>query len=247
MSSQDPKGERPARFKMPAHPTAKALPCVEEIFEFAGTRLSLRKPREPDDLLDLEEVHQAFEHDEYMPYWASLWASAKFLARHVLSQHLPIRPGARALELGCGLGLPGLAALAAGYDVTFSDYDETAIWFAAENAERNGFANYRTTAIDWRDPPDERFELILGSDLIYEARNCEPLVHALTKLLAPGGTALAADQNRPYAEEFKRALVKAGMRWREIGVGPDLEVEAEVKCTIYVITCGDEAGRTRSC
>ena len=44
-------------------------------------------------------------------------------------------PGLEALEIGCGLGLPGIAALAKGLRVIFTDYDATALHSAAWNGD----------------------------------------------------------------------------------------------------------------
>ena len=82
----------------------------------------------------------------------------------------------RVLEVGCGLGLAGIACLARGLTVTFSDVDETALSFAAANARLNGFTDgFRTIPLDFRAPPEgERYPVVIGSDLMYEARLVEP-------------------------------------------------------------------------
>src|SRR5688572_5483546 len=85
----------------------------------------LERPSESDRLLDHPAVHSAFERDEYMPYWADLWPAARMLAKVVRRE--PWTPGAEALEIGCGLGLPGIAALSRGLKVTFTDYDACAL------------------------------------------------------------------------------------------------------------------------
>ena len=57
--------------------------------------------------------------------------------RHHLIVRAVKRSGAvlqRALEVGCGLGLPGIVALSMGLQVTFSDYDACALRFAADEA-----------------------------------------------------------------------------------------------------------------
>src|SRR5262245_54921932 len=77
----------------------------------------MRRPDATDRLLDHPSVQAAFAADEYMPYWADLWPAARMLAKAVLREDW--RPGLEALEIGCGLGLPGLAALARGLRVTF--------------------------------------------------------------------------------------------------------------------------------
>src|SRR3954468_16519739 len=76
---------------------------VEEVVGIGGRDLALLRPRDAEALLSEE----AFEHAEFLPYWAELWPSAPGLARARASRALH---GARTLELGCGLGLPSLAA-----------------------------------------------------------------------------------------------------------------------------------------
>ena len=47
------------------------------------------------------------------PYWCRVWPSALMLAA-ALTQHPELVRGRRVLELGCGLGLCGIAAAKAG-------------------------------------------------------------------------------------------------------------------------------------
>src|SRR5687767_172820 len=98
------------------------------------------KPGGSDDLLAHPAVRAAFAADEYLPYWADLWPAARMLAKAVLAEPWPA--GLTVLEVGCGLGLPGIAALARGLHVIFSDYDATAVRFAADNARLNGFTGF---------------------------------------------------------------------------------------------------------
>src|SRR5689334_16345957 len=106
-------------FIMPETDPEAIGPTTVDIVRLGDHVLKLARPKEPGRLLDLETVAQAYDKDEYMPYWAALWPVAKWLGRDILSMTWP--KGTRALELGCGLGLPGLAALKAGMHVTFSD------------------------------------------------------------------------------------------------------------------------------
>jgi predicted nicotinamide N-methyase len=118
----------------------------------------------------------------------------------------------KVLEVGCGLGLAGIACLARGLEVTFSDVDETALAFAAANARLNGFSRgFRTVPIDFRCPPDDmKYPVVIGSDLMYEERLVNPLVGLLAAVLAPGGVCLIADPDRTAARVFKWKLQEAG-------------------------------------
>src|SRR6267142_1411292 len=127
----------------------------------------IERPAKSDQLIDHPAVHSAFAADEYLPYWADLWPASRMLGKAILREPWP--PGTEALEIGCGLGLPGIVALSVGLRVTFSDYDPCALRFAADNTRLNGFNDFRTVQLDWRNPPAElRMPVLLASDLIYE-------------------------------------------------------------------------------
>jgi predicted nicotinamide N-methyase len=171
---------------------------VEEVVAIAGHDLALLRPRDTDALLDEE----AFEHDEFLPYWAELWPSALALARMVAARALH---GARTLELGCGLGLPSLAAALAGGRVLATDWSPDAVAMTARNAERNGLF-VDTLVCSWTAPEPllelGPWDLVLASDVLYEARNGDALAPLLPRLLAPHGQVWLADPGRPAAEAF---------------------------------------------
>ena len=70
------------------------------------------------------------------------------------------------------------------------------------NAERNGVL-LRLARVRWSEPnPLLRaapWDLVLGADLLYEARNAEQLAELLPEL---GGEVLLAEPGRPYAKEL---------------------------------------------
>ncbi len=178
----------------------------------ADRTFEIVRPDQSDQLLDHPAVRAAFSRDEYMPYWADLWPAARMLAKALFQQTWP--KGLHALEIGCGLGLPGIAALAQGMHVTFSDYDRTALHYAAKNARLNGFTDFELLPLDWHRPPEGlRVPLLLGSDLIYEVRNVVPLVGLIKRLLAPDGTCLLTDQDRIPAHVLRETLMAEGMAY----------------------------------
>jgi predicted nicotinamide N-methyase len=174
---------------------------IEEVVSIAGRDLRLLRPRDSEALLD----EHAFEHEEYLPYWAELWPSALALARTVAPRALH---GARTLELGCGLGLPSIVAALAGGRVLATDWSPEAVAATARNAERND-APLETLVCSWTAPEPllERgpWQLVLASDVLYEARNGEALLPLLPLLLAPRGEIWLADPGRVAAERFLAA------------------------------------------
>jgi predicted nicotinamide N-methyase len=181
----------------------------EQVF-VEGRTYFIDRPAKSDHLIDHPAVRSAFAADEYLPYWADLWPAARMLAKVILREKWA--PGMEALEIGCGLGLPGIAALSVGLQVTFSDYDPTALRFAADNSLLNGFDNFRTLRLDWRAPPrDMHFPVVLASDLVYELRNVEPLVNLIKTVLAPCGVCLMTDQDRVPSLAMREALTDSGL------------------------------------
>jgi predicted nicotinamide N-methyase len=171
---------------------------VAEELTFGATGVSLLRPREPEELLDEE----AFENDEFIPYWAELWPAGL-----ALSRALPERlDGLRVVDLGCGLGVPALVAATRGADVTAVDWAADAIALLADNADRNGLVLDLVQA-DWRSFTGA-FDLVLAADLLYEQRNADALLDVLPRL-AP--EVLLAEPGRPHAAGF---FDRARADWR---------------------------------
>jgi predicted nicotinamide N-methyase len=162
---------------------------------------TLLLPTEPDAFLEQLEDFETSDQPHFAdPYWAKLWPAAINLAATLVRRPFP--PGTRVLELGCGSGLVGLAALASGLDVTFTDYVPKAIELALENAARNGYAGGRGRVLDWRDPPHQQWPVILAADVTYDRTHNAFLLNVLDRMLAGGGIAWFGDSGRGPAEEF---------------------------------------------
>jgi predicted nicotinamide N-methyase len=157
------------------------------------------RPRDAEELLDEE----TFDADEFLPYWAELWPSGVALARELAGHDLT---GKRVIELGCGLGLPAVAAALAGAEVVASDWSEEALAFAALNARRNG-ATIETVRSSWASPEPflDRgpWDLVLAADLLYERRDVPTLSRLLQGL---GSDALVATPERPAVPDFLESI-----------------------------------------
>lgn len=184
--------------------------CSEQI-TVAGVTLELERPVDPEELLDVE----AFDDDEFMPYWAELWPAGLALA-----EELPADlAGVRVVELGCGLGVPSLVAAARGAQVTAVDWAADAIELLRRNAVSNELL-LRPVRADWR-AFDGAFDLALAADVLYERRNVDPLA-ALVLDLAP--RSLVALAGRPYEREFLERVGKHA-RVREHGKVARIELD----------------------
>jgi predicted nicotinamide N-methyase len=178
------------------------LDLVEERLELGPWELTLLRPRQAEALLD----EDAFEHEEFLPYWAELWKSGPALAEEVVAREVR---GLRIVELGCGLGVPSLAASLAGAEVLATDWSPTAIALLEENARRND-VRLETAIVAWAhaDALVERapWDLVLAADVLYERRNVDELLELLPRL---GSTVLLADPGRPHAKTFFAEAARA--------------------------------------
>ncbi len=96
--------------------------------------------------------------------------------------------------------MPSLVAAARGAQVTAVDWADEAVELLRENACRNRL-RLRVERRDWREPWQERFDLALAADVLYERRNVQPVLARLREL-AP--EALLALAGRPYEQELLR-------------------------------------------
>jgi predicted nicotinamide N-methyase len=185
-------------------PVAPLLEVRLERLTLDGGHVHLVRPA---DWRALREAEKAAGRD--VPYWAVPWPSGKALARAVAVE--PPAAGARVLELGCGLGLPSVAAARAGATVLATDGSADAVVFAAHTLALNDVRG-DVAAATWQQAADglatEPWDLVLAADVLYRRDNVDALLRLLPRLLAPGGEAWIADPGRSGAEEFLPAAKK---------------------------------------
>lgn len=220
----------------------KALgPLLQEQVILGSQTFAMWRPAEPDRLLEHPATVEAFGQDEYMPYWCDLWPVSRMLAKAILQADW--KPGSTVLEVGCGLGMAGVAALSRGMQVVFSDYDATALRFAAANALHQGYRQFELLPLNWCEPPARQFPIIIGADLLYEMRSVAPVIGLLDKMLAPHGVAWITDQDRTPSTLWRKSLRDQGFVYETVVLhagqpaGPG-QTARRVKGTLYQIRRG---------
>jgi predicted nicotinamide N-methyase len=178
---------------------------VEERIALPIGEVALARPRDSEELI----TEEGFEREEFLPYWAELWTSAVALADDVSRRSLR---GASVLELGCGLGLPRIAAALAGGHVLATDWSHDAVRATAANAKLNE-VDVESARVAWATPDlllaRAPWRYILASDVLYEPRNVEQLLELLPRLVDKTGRILIADPGRRPADDFL-ARARAG-------------------------------------
>ncbi|HRH65310.1 MAG TPA: methyltransferase domain-containing protein [Bacteroidia bacterium] len=166
------------------------------------------------DYLFNELIKKGEEHpdvqDERIPYWADLWPSAIVLAQYLVSASV-IHPKMNVLEIGCGLGLPGIVAGKLGANVALTDYLPEPLIFAKHNWDLNNSSPAVCKILDWRNPvPSFAADLVLAADVAYESSAFTDLTNAFRVLIKPGGELVMTEPNRAYAQSFFNDLKVEG-------------------------------------
>lgn len=126
------------------------------------------------------------------PFWVKIWDASVALADMVA--RLPLKPGVRVLEVGAGLGITGVVAAAFGCNVTITDIEEDILDFSRLSAVINGCTTVSHARLDWLAPSAalNGFDMILGSEVLFNERFFLPLLNVFKQLLAPDGVVYLA-------------------------------------------------------
>ena len=161
------------------------------------------------------------------PLFGLLWPSGSHLAARLGAR--TVAKGDRILEIGCGLGLASLVAHRAGADVTASDCHPLAGRFLAHNLVLNDLGPMKYRHGQWpgvvlpRDAIDERapaivhgeFDLIIGSDVLYERDERGQLADFIARLAARVAEVWIVDPNRGNRSAFHKNMARHGFRMQE--------------------------------
>ena len=170
-----------------------------------------------EELLKRTQDRPAELERDLCPYFGVVWPAARALAEE-MARRGPALAGKSVLEIGCGLALPALVAAKHGARVTATDLHPDVPAFLARNRELNdvGPGALEYLELDWRTAElPRRFELVVGSDILYEAGHPAPVAHALAAHVAPGGSILLADPARAYLQACLDELARLGFRGRD--------------------------------
>lgn len=145
--------------------------------------------------------------------FGQLWPASQVLAKAV--KHIGIK-NRRIIELGCGLGLPSLLLQSRGADITASDYHPLSEPFLDYNATLNQLPAIPYLDLPW-DTEHEvgRFDLIIGSDILYERNHAQLLTSLIERIAARKSKVLISCPGRGYRNSFTRSLEAQGFELTE--------------------------------
>jgi predicted nicotinamide N-methyase len=190
---------------------------IEESLALGPLRIPFTRVKDPNRVLDQvcaeEDTREKStgerrkDNDLHLPYWAELWDSSIGVGHWLVQANLPPR---RVLDLGCGMGLAGTVAAAMGHGVLLVDIETPALLFARLNTLSYP-RRVRARQLNWQtDRLGDRFDLILGADVLYERAQWEYLEPFWREHLAPDGVVLLGEPGRGTGDLFGEWIARQG-------------------------------------
>ncbi|KAM7354465.1 histidine protein methyltransferase 1 homolog [Cochliomyia hominivorax] len=198
--------------------TQKMIVDVKISYMVSGFLLEDIKDNDNSDL-DIKKAEE--QHSDLIPGvyegGAKIWECTDDLLNYLAENFNADRwEKARVLDLGCGSGLLGIYAFVKGAKVTFQDYNKDVLEkITLPNVILNSISpkeneedeetydierveeNTRFFSGDWKKwsestKNDEKFDIILTSETIYNPQNHQKLLNCIYDKLKPNGVALVA-------------------------------------------------------
>lgn len=154
-----------------------------------------------------------------------LWPSGRQLAAHMGGRRT--MAGERILEVGCGLALASMVCHRRGADITASDAHPLALSFLMDNLRLNDLPPLTYRHGDWTADPDKvihdlhpvvrgRFDVIMGSDVLYERDEAGDLPRFIERHAMPHAEVVIVDPNRSNRAPFIRRMAVLGFAVTEL-------------------------------
>ncbi|MDB6061162.1 MAG: methyltransferase protein [Verrucomicrobiaceae bacterium] len=143
------------------------------------------------------------------PIFGMVWPAGLVLAEIMSTYNIS---QLKILELGCGLGFASLIINARGGNITASDHHPLTETFMTENSRINSFPSIRYQACDWSNPITTlgKFDLIIGSDLLYEPHHPELLARFINLHANKATQIIIVNPKRRQQANFKRRMTTLG-------------------------------------
>lgn len=193
-------------------------PTLTRTLNIAGKVFVIEAIRNLDEAIDIlcesmspEDQMDPFAED-LCPYFGILWQGSIGLAEY-LGEHPDLVKNKTVLELGCGLGLPSLVATHLGGEVLATDFHPDVEEYFMRNCRHSSIhCDYKR--MNWREERcnSQKFDVVIGSDVLYESRHPGEVARGLMKFCNPGGTIVLSDPGRNYLQQFITAMNNEGIK-----------------------------------
>ena len=155
------------------------------------------------------------------PIFGVIWPSSLVLAHFISDYNTQSK---RILEVGCGMALSSLLLNKQHADITATDYHPEANKFLKRNALLNQDSAIAFEQVNWADTADKLglFDLIIGSDLLYEDNHIELLANFIEAHANPTCEVIIVDPGRGRKN-------KLSSRMKAFGFSSSQQIPAHTK------------------
>jgi predicted nicotinamide N-methyase len=181
-----------------------------QTIEFGDNDIHLRTLRDRQQFSD--DLHLAADVgicSASWPLFGVVWESSEILARLMVAKDIH---GLSVLEVGCGIGLASLVLNQRQGNITATDHHPEVGPFLRANTDLNGLPPITFVRAGWCDESTElgRFDLIIGSDLLYEPANDELLSGFIDRHTNRHCEIIIVDPGRGLQGRFTRRMIALG-------------------------------------
>ena len=187
-----------------------ALRICYHTYEFGEMDIHVRTLRDRRQYLDIDGIAEKVGiSSAAWPMFGVVWASGVVLANLMADFQVA---GKSILEVGCGIALASLVLNGRTANITATDYHPEAEAFLLENIKLNKGNRIPFFCTGWGDPNAGLgdFDLIIGSDLLYEQGHAELLAGFINQHAKAQCEVVLVDPGRGMLGRFSRIMARFG-------------------------------------
>jgi predicted nicotinamide N-methyase len=143
------------------------------------------------------------------PIFGVIWPSGVVLAHLIHNYDTGTK---RILEIGCGMALSSLLLNKKHADITATDYHPETEKFLQRNTRLNGDKSIAFKRVAWDDKVDQLglFDLMIGSDLLYEDNHVDSLSKFIENHAKPACEVILVDPGRGRKNKLSSRMTEVG-------------------------------------
>ena len=207
------------RAQRPATSTSAYTEMMRLVSAFRALRWAwLYRRQAPPAPSSHNRVQRAYFEERPIPRMVPV--DTPYLRRHVdeLIARAGLEPGARVLDVGCGMGRYTIPLADRGFEVEALDLSP--VLLEALRAYDGGRDRIALHAADVADPPEElheRFDAVIGFFALHHVHDLEACFRGMQRLVKPGGTVAFLEPNPLNPLYYVQITVTPGMSWQGDG------------------------------
>ncbi|SIS61195.1 class I SAM-dependent methyltransferase [Neptunomonas antarctica] len=187
-----------------------ALRLSYQTIEFGEVDIHVRTLRDNQQFLDVGGVAEILGiSSAAWPLFGIIWPSGEVLAHFMFDYEIE---GKRILEVGCGIGLTSLMLNHRHANITATDYHPEVGDFLKVNIALNNGKVIPFVRTGWADVYSGLgvFDVIVGSDLLYEKEHVELLSDFIDRHAKPHCEVILVDPGRGHHSRFSKRMLTLG-------------------------------------